>query len=142
MSPLSRRNFNSFDAQLVAIKSPGTGKTELLESVVRDARCGQWVLVIGHRVQLWRHVIVGIPYITEVKSSETGAVLGYGLALTVYTRKSSAVPCRIGIMALCVDESESHLAHATQTLVSERVAILRELKPYPTYYRVRTVSWR
>jgi hypothetical protein len=72
-------------AQLVAIKSPkGTGKTQELESVVGDALAdGQWVLVVGHRVQLLEALCArfGIPYITEVKSSETGTVLGYGLCV-------------------------------------------------------------
>lgn len=40
-------------AKLVTVKSPkGTGKTQFLESVVSDAiATGQWMLVIGHRVQ-------------------------------------------------------------------------------------------
>ncbi len=72
-------------AQLVAIKSPkGTGKTQELESVVGDALAdGQWVLVVGHRVQLVEALChrFGIPYITEVRTSETGSVLGYGLCV-------------------------------------------------------------
>jgi hypothetical protein len=54
--------------------------------------CGQWVLVSGHRVQLVEALCdrFGIPYITEVKSSETGAVLGYGLCVDSLHPESQA----------------------------------------------------
>jgi hypothetical protein len=123
-------------AQLVAIKSPkGTGKTKSLESVVSDAlENGQWVLVIGHRVQLVEALCdrFGIPYITEVKSSETGAVLGYGLCIDSLHPQSqarfTADNWHNGVVIM--DECEQVIWHAlnSNTCIRERVAILRQLK--------------
>jgi len=123
-------------AQLVAIKSPkGTGKTYSLESVVRDAlACGQWVLVVGHRVQLVEALChrFGIPYITEVRSSEFGAVLGYGLCVDSLHPESqarfNADNWHSGVVIM--DESEQVIWHAlnSSTCQKERVAILRQMK--------------
>jgi len=123
-------------AQLVAIKSPkGTGKTYSLESVVHDAlACGQWVLVIGHRVQLLEALCdrFGIPYITEVRASETGAVLGYGLCVDSLHPESQArfhaENWHNGVVLM--DECEQVIWHTlnSNTCQRERVAILRELK--------------
>jgi hypothetical protein len=123
-------------AQLVAIKSPkGTGKTQELESVVGDALAnGQWVLVVGHRVQLLEALCArfGIPYITEVRSSDTGTVLGYGLCVDSLHPESSARfnadSWRDGVVI--VDECEQVIWHALNsgTCQRSRVAILRQLK--------------
>jgi len=123
-------------AQLVAIKSPkGTGKTYSLERVVRDALAsGQWVLVIGHRVQLVEALChrFGIPYITEVRSSETGSVLGYGLCVDSLHPQSQArfhaENWHDGVVI--IDECEQVIWHAlnSNTCQRERVAILRQLK--------------
>jgi len=123
-------------AQLVAIKSPkGTGKTYCLESVVRDALSnGQWVLVVGHRVQLVEALCqrFGIPYITEVKSSQTGVVLGYGLCIDSLHPNSQArfhaENWHNGVVIL--DECEQVIWHAlnSNTCYRERVAILRQMK--------------
>ncbi len=123
-------------AQLVAIKSPkGTGKTYSLESVVHDALAdGQWVLVIGHRVQLVEALChrFGIPYITEVRSSETGAVLGLGLCTDSLHPESQA---RFNAQnwhngVVIIDECEQVIWHAlnSKTCQRSRVPILRELK--------------
>ena len=123
-------------AQLVAIKSPkGTGKTHSLESVVGDAIAdGQWVLVVGHRVQLVEALChrFGIPYITEVRESEFGSVLGYGLCIDSLHPQSqarfNADSWHDGVVIM--DESEQVIWHAlnSSTCQRERVAILRQLK--------------
>ena len=123
-------------AQLVAIKSPkGTGKTHSLESVVGDAIAnGQWVLVVGHRVQLVEALChrFGIPYITEVRESEFGSVLGYGLCIDSLHPQSQArfkaENWHDGVVI--VDECEQVIWHAlnSSTCQRERVAILRQLK--------------
>ncbi|QFS49866.1 hypothetical protein GXM_07360 [Nostoc sphaeroides CCNUC1] len=72
-------------AKIVGLKSPkGTGKTTSFDPIVRKAiQNGQPVLLIGHRVQLVQEIAdrIGIPYITEVRESETGMLLGYGLCV-------------------------------------------------------------
>ncbi|WP_152592688.1 plasmid replication protein, CyRepA1 family [Nostoc sphaeroides] len=72
-------------AKIVGLKSPkGTGKTTSFDPIVRKAIAnGQPVLLIGHRVQLVQEIAdrIGIPYITEVRESETGMLLGYGLCV-------------------------------------------------------------
>lgn len=124
------------DAKLVALKSPkGTGKTQFLESVVSDTLArGQWVLVPGHRVQLVEALChrFGIPYVTEVRSSETGAALGYGLCIDSLHPGSqarfNAENWKNGVVIL--DECEQVIWHAlnSSTCQTERVPILRELK--------------
>ncbi len=123
-------------AKLVTVKSPkGTGKTQFLESVVSDAiATGQWVLVIGHRVQLVEALChrFSIPYITEVRSDDTGAVLGYGLCVDSLHPESqarfNAQNWHNGVAV--IDECEQVLWHAlnSKTCQRERVPILRELK--------------
>ena len=123
-------------AQLVAIKSPkGTGKTHSLESVVGNALAlGQWVLVVGHRVQLVEALChrFGIPYITEVRSSEFGAVLGYGLCVDSLHPESqarfNAENWHNGVVI--VDECEQVIWHTLNagTCQIRRVAILQQLK--------------
>lgn len=124
------------DARLVALRSAkGTGKTQFLESVVSDALArGQRVLVVGHRVQLVEALChrFGIPYVTEVRTSATGAILGYGLCIDSLHPESQA---RFNTEnwysgVVIVDESEQVLWHAlnSSTCQTERVAILRQLK--------------
>ena len=124
------------DAKLVALKAPkGTGKTQLLEGVVNDAFArGQWVLVPGHRVQLVEALCqrFGLPYVTEVKSSETGATLGYGLCVDSLHPGSqarfNAEGWKDGVVI--VDECEQVFWHAlnSSTCQTQRIPILRELK--------------
>jgi hypothetical protein len=123
-------------AKLVALKSPkGSGKTQFLESVVSEAIAnGQWVLVIGHRVQLVEALChrFGISYVTEVRSSETGALLGFGLCIDSLHPKSQA---RFNAQnwhngVVIIDECEQVIWHAlnSSTCQSDRVSILRQLK--------------
>lgn len=70
---------------LIGIKSPkGTGKTEQLIAIVEDAmHRGQRVILLSHRVQLAQAICdrVGLPYVTEVRTSQEGNLLGYGLCV-------------------------------------------------------------
>jgi hypothetical protein len=102
---------------------------------VHDAlACGQWVLVVGHRVQLLEALCerFGIPYITEVRTSETGAVLGYGLCVDSLHPESQArfhaENWHNGVVIM--DECEQVIWHAlnSSTCQRERVAILRQMK--------------
>jgi len=89
---------------------------------------------VGHRVQLVEALCdrFGIPYITEVKSSETGAVLGYGLCVDSLHPESQARfhadSWHNGVVIM--DESEQVIWHTlnSNTCQRERVAILKELK--------------
>jgi len=71
--------------KLIVIKSPkGTGKTEFLVREVAIAhQRGQRVLVLSHRIQLGEALCdrFGIDYVTEMRTSQTGGVLGYGLCI-------------------------------------------------------------
>lgn len=71
--------------KLIVFHAPkGSGKTESLSPIVAEAiREGQPVLLISHRVQLAQAIAsrVGIPYITEVKTSEFGSLLGFALCV-------------------------------------------------------------
>ena len=70
---------------LIGIKSPkGTGKTEQLVRIVEDAmHRGQRVILLSHRVQLAQAICdrVGLPYVTEIRTSQEGSLLGYGLCV-------------------------------------------------------------
>lgn len=80
--------------QLLLIKSPkNTAKTETLKSLVAPyLRDGRKVLLITHRVQLGQNLCdrVGIPYVVELKISEEGRLLGFGLCHHSLHSKSSA----------------------------------------------------
>lgn len=73
------------ESKLIAIKSAkGTGKTELLTKIVKKAtETGQRCLVITHRIQLTKDLCnrFAIDHIEEIRDSETGGILGYGLCI-------------------------------------------------------------
>lgn len=124
------------NAKLIAIKSPkGTGKTQLLEGIVKEAlQRKQWVLVIGHRVRLVEALCqrFGLNYITEVRDSDTGTALGYGLCIDSLHPTSQAhfeaLNWSDGVVI--IDEVEQVLWHGldSSTCSSNRVAILKSLK--------------
>ncbi|MBW4422741.1 MAG: DUF3854 domain-containing protein [Myxacorys californica WJT36-NPBG1] len=71
----------------------GTGKTEALIDIVdRAIQNGQWVLLMGHRVQLVQAICkrVGLDYLTDVRNSEFGTILGYGLCVDSLHPESQA----------------------------------------------------
>jgi hypothetical protein len=122
--------------KLIAIKAPkGSGKTYFLEHVVAEAiHTGKWVLVLSHRVQLAEALCqrFGIPYLTEIKDSPTGATLGYGLCIDSLHPSSmarfDAQHWQDGIVI--IDEAEQVFWHLlnSSTCQTERVPILRSLK--------------
>ncbi len=71
--------------KLIVLHAPkGSGKTESLAPIVAQAiQDGQPVILISHRVQLAQAIAdrVGIPYITEVRHSEFGSLLGFALCI-------------------------------------------------------------
>jgi Domain of unknown function (DUF3854) len=123
-------------AKLVCIKSPkGTGKTQLLEEEVgRALAAGQWVLVISHRIQLTEALCdrFSLPHVTEIRTSETGTIFGYGLCIDSLHPHSSArfnaQNWHDGI--IIIDEAEQVFWHLlnSKTCLSERVAILKNLQ--------------
>jgi hypothetical protein len=86
---LNKRYLGEFSvppsARLVALKAPkGTGKTEWLTKQVQMALDrGTPALVLTHRVQLGQALCgrFGTPYVSEIKDSEFGKTLGYGLCV-------------------------------------------------------------
>ncbi|HEY9669266.1 MAG TPA: plasmid replication protein, CyRepA1 family [Coleofasciculaceae cyanobacterium] len=123
-------------AKLIGIKSPkGTGKTKLLEGIVKQAiERQQKVLVIGHRVRLVEALCqrFGLNYITEVKDDRTKATLGYGLCIDSLHPNSQArfeaIDWSDGVVI--IDEVEQVLWHGLEssTCSNHRVAILKSLK--------------
>ncbi|HEY9605657.1 MAG TPA: plasmid replication protein, CyRepA1 family, partial [Allocoleopsis sp.] len=113
----------------------GTGKTRLLERVVKQALDrNQKVLVIGHRVRLVEALCqrFGLNYITEVRDSDKGSVLGYGLCIDSLHPNSQArfeaLDWSDGVVI--IDEVEQVLWHGldSPTCSSNRVAILKSFK--------------
>lgn len=124
-------------ARLLCLKSrKGTGKTEFLSYLAAEAtREGIPVLLIGHRVQLVQAICdrIGVPYVTELRTSETGRVLGYGLCIDSLHPKSQAqFNAEHWQNALVlIDESEQVIWHAlnAETEVGRhRCEILLQLK--------------
>ncbi len=124
------------NAQLIGIKSPkGTGKTKLLESVVKKAlERKQGVLVIGHRVRLVEELCqrFGLNYITEVQDHTTKTTLGYGLCIDSLHPQSQAQfqAANWSDGVVIIDEVEQVLWHGlnSETCQNHRVAILKSLK--------------
>lgn len=124
------------DAKVIGLKAPkGTGKTELISEWAAEATSkGQWVLIITHRIQLGEALCqrFGIPYVTELKDSETGAIFGYGLCVDSLHPGSQArfqAPnWSDGVVIL--DESEQVLWHMlnSSTCHRDRVPILKSFK--------------
>ncbi len=123
-------------ASLIGIKSPkGTGKTTLLETIVKKAIAQQKkVLVIGHRIKLVEALCqrFGLPYVTEVRDQKVSAKLGYGLCIDSLHPNS-----QIQFQAndwqdsiIIIDEVEQVLWHGlnASTCKNNRVSILKSLK--------------
>jgi hypothetical protein len=82
------------DPKFVAIKSPkGTGKTHWLAPLCQEAmNQGQRVLLITHRVQLGQELSrrLGVSYITEVRDTGYGEMLGFGICVDSMHEDSQA----------------------------------------------------
>jgi hypothetical protein len=121
---------------LACIKSAkGTGKTTALQGLIREAiHTGRRVLVITHRIQLGRAICenIGINWIEEVKESETGGLLGYGLCIDSLHLASQARfnPQSWKGAIVILDEVEQVLWHAlnSSTCYDHRVKILETLR--------------
>lgn len=123
-------------AKLIVVKAAkGTGKTEWLVAEVAKAqeRC-QKVLVLTHRVQLGEALCnrFGIDYVTELKTSETGGVLGYGLCVDSMHKQSSARfdSWDWSNAVVIVDEADQvfwHLLNSNTEIKKHRVTVLRNL---------------
>ncbi|MCP6760064.1 MAG: DUF3854 domain-containing protein [Fischerella sp. CENA71] len=125
------------NAKLVVIKAAkGTGKTEFLATEVAKAHeRGQKVLVLTHRVQLGEALChrFGIDYVTELKTSETGGLLGYGLCVDSMRAQSSAKfnPSDWTNAVVIIDEADQvfwHLLNSSTEVKQHRVNILRNFK--------------
>jgi len=124
-------------AKLVCLKSPkGTGKTESYCDIVQQAtETGQRVLLIGHRVQLVQAIAdrVGLPYVTELRTSEQGALLGYGLCVDSLHESSQARfhAEHWNDAIVIIDECEQvfwHTLSADTEVRNHRIEILQQLK--------------
>lgn len=125
------------DAKLVCLKShKGTGKTESFIDIVEQAtQTGQRVLLIGHRVQLVQAIAdrVGLPYVTELRTSDQGSLLGYGLCVDSLHETSQA---RFQAehwhdAIVIIDECEQvfwHTLSADTEVRNHRIEILQQLK--------------
>jgi hypothetical protein len=80
--------------KLIILKAPkGTGKTEWLATEVAKAHDQERrVLIITHRIQLGEALCdrFGVNYVTEVRTNETGALLGYGVCVDSLHQESQA----------------------------------------------------
>ncbi|MGB7439879.1 MAG: plasmid replication protein, CyRepA1 family, partial [Coleofasciculaceae cyanobacterium] len=94
----------------------------------------QWVLILTHRIQLGEALCqrFGVPYVTELRNSETGAVFGYGVCVDSLHPGSqahfNAENWEDGLVIL--DEAEQVLWHMlnSSTCQKERVPILNSFK--------------
>ncbi len=123
--------------KLLCLKSrKNTGKTEILSQLAATAiREGIPVLLIGHRVQLVQAICdrIGVPYVTQLRTAETGKLLGYGLCIdSLHPRSQAHFSAEHWRNALVLmDESEQVIWHAlsAQTEVGRhRCEILLQLK--------------
>ncbi|MEO0013582.1 MAG: hypothetical protein RLZZ535_1971, partial [Cyanobacteriota bacterium] len=97
-------------------------------------REGKWVLLLTHRIQLGEALCqrVGLPYLTEIKTVEYGAILGYGLCIDSLHPNSGAKfnADNWSDGVVIIDEAEQVIWHMlnSATCASERVEILAQFK--------------
>ncbi len=138
---LNHRFLGSIDlpeeSRLIGIKAPkGTGKTETMIAWVQEAiQQGQPVLVLTHRVQLGQALCnrFGINYVNEIRESETGTLLGFGLCMDSLHPTSQA-HFRAAYWRdplVIIDEAEQviwHTLSSTTEVRQHRIVILKELQ--------------
>ncbi len=124
------------NAKLICIKAPkGTGKTEYLASIAAEAIAkGQPILIISHRINLCQEMCrrFGLPYVTELRTSQFGRALGYGLCIDSLHAKSQAGfnPENWGDALIFIDEAEQvfdHLLRANTSVGTFRREIAENL---------------
>ncbi|WP_341532347.1 plasmid replication protein, CyRepA1 family (plasmid) [Nostoc sp. UHCC 0302] len=123
-------------AKLILLKSfKGSGKTQSFAPIVQEAIAnGQPVILLSHRVQLAQAIAerVGIPYISQVRNSETGVLLGFALCVDSLHPHGQA---RFNALhwkepLVIIDESEQviwHLLSANTEVKKHRVEVLNQL---------------
>ena len=122
--------------KIIAIKSAkGTGKTEYIYNIIQpDLHRGRPVLIFTHRIQLAKTLAVrmGINHISEIRSDETGMLLGYALCVDSAHPSSGARfnPDVWDDAIVIIDECEQVFWHLlnSQTCQSNRVSILQTLE--------------
>ncbi|WP_242058205.1 MULTISPECIES: plasmid replication protein, CyRepA1 family [Nostoc] len=123
--------------KLIVLKAPkGTGKTEWLSSQVAKAHDqGRRVLIITHRIQLGEALCdrFGVDYVSEIRTSDTGGLLGYGVCVDSLHKDSQARfnPKDWSNDVIIIDECDQvfwHLLNSTTDVAKRRVSILRNFK--------------
>jgi len=123
--------------KLIILKAPkGTGKTEWLTTEVTKAHdLGRRVLIITHRIQLGEALCnrFGVNYVTEVRTNETGTLLGYGVCVDSLHQESQARfnPNDWANDVIIIDECDQvfwHLLNSGTEVQKRRVAVLKNLK--------------
>ena len=123
--------------KLIILKAPkGSGKTEWLSTEVAKAHDqGRRVLIITHRIQLGEALCnrFGVNYVTEVHTSETGTLLGYGVCVDSLYQESQARfnPNDWSNDVIIIDECDQvfwHLLNSGTEVAKRRVSVLKNLK--------------
>ncbi|WP_392476567.1 plasmid replication protein, CyRepA1 family [Nostoc sp. C110] len=123
--------------KLIILKAPkGTGKTEWLSTEVAKAHdLGRRVLIITHRIQLGEALCdrFGVNYVTEVRTNETGTLLGYGVCVDSLHHESQARfnPNDWSNDVIIIDECDQvfwHLLNSGTEVQKRRVSVLKNLK--------------
>jgi hypothetical protein len=123
--------------KLIILKgSRGSGKTQSLSYEVAKAHDeGRRVLIITHRVQLGEALCnrFGVNYVTEVHTSETGTLLGYGVCVDSLHQESLARfnPDDWSNDVIIIDECDQvfwHLLNSGTEVQKRRVSVLKNLK--------------
>ncbi|AUB44306.1 DNA primase (plasmid) [Nostoc flagelliforme CCNUN1] len=123
--------------KLIILKAPkGTGKTEWLATEVAKAHDQERrVLIITHRIQLGEALCnrFGVNYVTEVRTSGTGTLLGYGVCVDSLHQESQARfnPNDWANDVIIIDECDQvfwHLLNSGTEVQKRRVSVLKNLK--------------
>ncbi|MCC5668487.1 DUF3854 domain-containing protein [Nostoc sp. CHAB 5784] len=123
--------------KLIVLKAPkGTGKTEWLATEVAKAHDQERrVLIITHRIQLGEALCnrFGVNYVTEVRTNETGTLLGYGVCVDSLHQESQARfnPNDWANDVIIIDECDQvfwHLLNSGTEVQKRRVSVLKNLK--------------
>lgn len=133
----------SLEGQIIGVKSAkGTGKTQWIGDLLEpELAKGRSVSIITHRIQLARELArrIGVFHISEVKTSPTGAHLGYSLCVDSLHPKSQAQfnPEAWENAIVEIDECDQVFWHLlnSQTCQKNRVAIVQAFE-----ILLRTVS--
>lgn len=121
---------------LACVRSPkGTGKTQSLAPFIREASAiGRKTLVITHRIQLGRAICedIGIEWIEDVRKTDVGSLLGFGLCIdSLHENSQAAFDADDWDGAIVIlDEVEQVIWHLlnSSTCKAERIKIIATLR--------------